>query len=153
MDGVPPSSFAYANQVAAASDQVPWIACDEDGFIAPESAESRFQAAFSADCKSPFFDPGASLRPAARADNRGEPPPEIVEAALGTLWVRERKACRDPRGFNASKRIDSELYPVPAQVVRDERPALSIVGNQTRFDGRDPVQMYRKLGIGSAQSP
>lgn len=144
MDAHLKSSFAHANQVAAAGDQVPWLPCDGLGYIIPESAEGRFNAAYASRCNSPF-DPDEALRPPPRQRPANEPPLEILEASLGSLWVRERKMCRDPRGFNADKKIGSEIYPVPAETVRDSRPPLLQVGAQSRFDGRDPVPTYKKL--------
>ena len=150
MDSHLQSSFAHANQVASAGDQVPWLPCDQNGFIVPDSSEDRVHAAYSRSCNAPVaYDPHRALKPAPRRPCASEPPKEVLEAALGSLWVRERKMCRDPRGFNVDKKIASELYPVPASTLRDSRPPLQVVGAQTRFDGRDPVATYKKLGYES----
>jgi hypothetical protein len=122
---------------------VPAYKCDSRGFLAPESAEQRFQSNYNRDCAS-FFDPDEALRPVKpRRPVVKAPRPELIEAALAPLWTRTNFSCSDPRAFD---KFESEVYPLPASVVRDSRPPLQQVGSQSRFDGREPVDVYRKLG-------
>lgn len=133
--------FAHPEQVPRA--WVPAYRCDASGFLKPENAEQRFQRNFNRECSS-FFDPSEALAPTKpRKPVQAAPSRELVEAALAPVWSRKSFACRDPRAFD---KFDSETYPLPADVVRDSRPPLQQVGGQTRFDGRPPVDVYRKLG-------
>ena len=132
--------FAYNNAVSEIH-QVPAVPCDAQGNIRPLSAERRFQSSYWKSCDS-IFDPAEVLAlPKPRAHVR-PPPRELVEVALAPLWVREKPSCSDPRAFD---KFLSESYPLPASEVRDTRPPLIQVGRSSRFDGRDPVTVYRDL--------
>lgn len=132
----------YSSPDLRSTYDVPAYRCDSRGFLAPESAERRFQEAYGRNCPS-FFDPEEALALAKPRRPSRQPPAEFVEAALAPLWVRRKFSCRDPVAFD---KFESEKYPLPADVVRDSRPPLLQVGSQSRFDGRPPVDVYRKLG-------
>jgi hypothetical protein len=122
--------------------EVPSVKCDVFGFVSPDSAERRFQDEYTKDCAS-FFDPAEALAPVRPRKPARQPCPGLVEAALSPLWTRTNFSCSDPVAFDKFK---SETYPLPADVVRDTRTPLNQVGSQARLDGRDPVDVYRKLG-------
>lgn len=137
---MPESQFAF---VGSRPDpfQVPAVPCDRHGFVKPLSAEDRMQRAFwsGKDC---VFDPQAALNLPRERTVVAAPPREIVETALAPVWSRIKRPCHDPR---AKDRFVSEIYPMSADSVRDDRPPTQQVGAQSRFDGRDPVDVYKHL--------
>jgi hypothetical protein len=122
--------------------QVPAVRCDSDGYVNPMSAHERFQENFSARCPS-FKDPADALRVAPKKFVVPDLPEEVIDAALAPMWSRRKASCRNPVAFD---KFLSETYPVPAAVVRDTRPPFLQGGANTRFDGRPPVDVYKRLG-------
>ena len=138
---------SHANN-SAPRHQVPAVRCDADGYVNPMSARERFDEHMSARCQS-FHDPADALRFAPKKVVVPDLPEEVIDAALAPMWSRRKFSCRNPMAFD---KFLSEVYPLDAAVVRDTRAPLLQGGANSRFDGRDPVDVYRRLGTDAWQN-
>lgn len=132
---------AHANDLAP-EFQVPAVRCDAQGYVNPVNAYERFEERFHARC-SRYRNPEDALRVDPKRVMIPELPEEIIDAALAPMWSRRKFSCRNPVAFD---KFTSEIYPLPANVVRDTRPPISQGGCNSRFDGRPPVDVYKRLG-------
>ena len=78
-----------------------------------------------------------------------KPMPPISPIAMAVdfsrfqVQTRSTKSCRDPRGWNIDRTVESEIYPVAAIGVADYRPVMREFGRDTRLDFRPPYQGSR----------
>ena len=63
-----------------------------------------------------------------------------LDFALDARWTRTSKACKS---HLAVDRMASEVYPLPAAVVRDTRSTEARLGHVTRLDGREEHVVWR----------
>lgn len=68
------------------------------------------------------------------------PIPSQLDTSLDAETTRTKKCCKGPLPID---RIASELYPIPADSLKDLRPVPGVFGAPSRLDGRDPVG-YRR---------
>ena len=73
-----------------------------------------------------------------------DPPMRMaVDFSRTQAQARIFKACKDPRGWNFDRNVQSEIYPVPAIDVADYRPVKAVFGHDTRLDFRPAYEGTR----------
>jgi hypothetical protein len=138
---------SHANNIAPRY-QVPAVRCDADGYAMPLNASERFDESFNRRCAA-FRDPAEALRVRPQKLLLPDLPEELIDVALAPMWSRRKFSCRNPVAFD---KFVSESYPVPAEAVRDTRPPIAQGGCNSRFDGRPPIDMYKRLGTDAWQN-
>ena len=111
----------------------------------PDCAPSPAQLGRLADTSSALLGLG---RPLSRVQAPAPPVPAApasvghapLDFALDARWTRTSKACKS---HLAVDRMASEVYPLPAAVVRDTRSTEARLGHVTRLDGREEHVVWR----------
>lgn len=84
--------------------------------------------------------PLARLAAASAAVPYDNPIPSQLDPSLDAEPTRTKKCCKAPL---PADRIASEVYPIPAEQLKDLRAVPGVFGVPSRLDGRDPVA-YRR---------